>query len=251
MTDDEKPTFGVVLDALCSQPVNRQRRYTNVELAEIVRAHGGDITHTYVSQLRRSDRDNPTCRTMLDLADALGVHVAYFVGGRRDRKPGEQPGWRLGALKHLFESVYPPERGPYSPEEVAVAVNADGQYGSIAASYVRELLAGTSTNPRLKHILGLADHFGVAPAYFFDDTLAARIDEQLETLVAMNSLGVNNVIMRASEETVSPKVRDKILLALVKALRPSGDAADAIRQVLDDTNPPGTATSPGARDGSG
>jgi transcriptional regulator with XRE-family HTH domain len=251
MTDDEKPTFGAVLDALCSQPVGRERHYTNVELAEIVRSRGGDITHTYISQLRRGDRDNPTCRTMLDLADALGVHVAYLMLGRRDREPDERHGWRPDALGHLFDAVYPPDRGPYSPEEVAHAINSDGQYGSIAASYIRELLAGASANPRLKHVLGLADHFGVEPAYFFDNALAARIDEQLETLVAMNSLGVNNVIMRASEETVSPKVRDKILLAIVKALRPSNDAADAIRQVLDDANPLGTDISPEAGDGSG
>src|SRR5437764_5934967 len=110
MTEDEPRAFGAVLDALCSHPVNRAGRYTNVELAEIIRSRGGDITHTYISQLRRGDRDNPTCRTMLDLADALGIHVAYLVAGRRDREPGEQPGWRPGALKQLFDSVYPTDR---------------------------------------------------------------------------------------------------------------------------------------------
>ncbi|MFE0028123.1 hypothetical protein [Amycolatopsis sp. NPDC059021] len=59
------------------------------------------------------------------------------------------------------------------------------------------------------------------------------------------------MITRASEETVSPRVRDKGLPALVKALRPSDDAVDAIRHVLDEENPPETDTRQGGRGGPG
>ncbi|MGH3756179.1 hypothetical protein [Actinophytocola sp.] len=233
MAYGEQRSFAAILDELCARPVSRRRRYTNVELAEIIRSHGGEITHTYISQLRKGDKDNPTCRTIEDLADALGVHPACFVGGRQNLSPGERPRWRRDALRRLFDAVHPHDRGPFSPEEVAAAIGRDGQFGSISPSYVRELLAGTSDNPRLKHILALAHHFGADPAYFFDEDLASRVDDQLETRLAMDRLGVNAVILRAAEQDASPEVRNKILLALARALNPGVSADDTIRQVLE------------------
>ncbi|ONI82647.1 hypothetical protein ALI22I_42205 [Saccharothrix sp. ALI-22-I] len=223
--------FADILDELCLHPGDRPR-YTNVELAEQIRLDGGEITHTYISQLRRGDKDNPTCRTIEGLANALRVHPACFVGGRTRLHEGERPTLRRGALKHLFNTVYPANRGPFSPEEVAARISG-GPYGSISATYIRELLAGTSDNPRLKHILGLAEAFGAAPAYFFDDELAARVDEQLETRLAMDKLGVNTVILRTAEQPPPPGVRNKILLALVRALHPGVAAEDAIRRALE------------------
>lgn len=234
MAYGERRSFAAILDELCMHPVNRRRRHTNVELVGIIRSLGGELTHTYISQLRKGDKDNPTYRTIEDLASALGVHPAYFVGGRQELRPGERPRWRRGALRRLFEAVYPHDRGPFSPEEVAAAIGRDGRYGSISPSYIRDLLAGTRDNPRLKHILGLAHHFGADPAYFFDDALARRVDEQLETLVAMEKLGVNAVILRAAEQTPSPEVRNGILLALVRALNPGVLAERTLRQVLEE-----------------
>jgi transcriptional regulator with XRE-family HTH domain len=241
MADGELRLLAAILDELCTRPVNRPRRYTNVELAGIICCRGGEITHTYISQLRKGDKDNPTCRTVEDLASALGVHPACFVGGRRELRPGDRPQWRRGALRRLFEAVHPPDRGPFSPEEVAAAIGCDGHYGSISASYIRELLAGATDNPRLKHILGLAHHFGVDPAYFFDEELASRVDEQLETRVAMDRLGVNAVILRATEQAPSQEVRNRILLALVRALSPGVAAERTISEVLEQgiTNPAG------------
>jgi transcriptional regulator with XRE-family HTH domain len=232
VAESERQSFADILDALCSQPGHRSDRYTNVELAEIVRSRGGEITHTYISQLRKGQKDNPSCRTIEDLADALEVHPAYFVGGRKDREPGERPRWRAEALRMLFDTVYPNGRGPFSAEEVAAAIVRDGQFGPISASYIRELLAGTSDSPRLKHVLGLAHHFGAAPAYFFDTELAARVDAQLETHRAMDRLGVNTVITRAAEQAPTPEVRNKILVALVRALHPGVAPEETIRLVL-------------------
>lgn len=231
MTAGGQRRFADVLDELCTRPGGRPR-YTNVELAERIRLDGGEITHTYISQLRRGDKDNPTCRTIEGLAHALGVHPACFVGGRARLDGGERPVWRRGALRHLFAVVHPTGRGPFSPEEVAARISA-GPHGSISANYIRELVAGTSDNPRLKHILGLAEAFGAAPAYFFDDELAARVDEQLETRLAMDELGVNTVILRTAEQPPPPGVRNKILLALVRALKPGVAAEDAIRRALE------------------
>ncbi|WP_046471971.1 hypothetical protein, partial [Allosalinactinospora lopnorensis] len=81
------------------------------------------------------------------------------MGGRRQRKDDERPRASFSAkLRHLFAVVYPAGRKPYTPEEVAKSISQDGRFGSISASYVRELLAPAPIlppNPRLKHVLGL------------------------------------------------------------------------------------------------
>lgn len=201
--------FADVLNELCANPPDGRGKVTNVGLSAAVKARGGDIGHGYISQLRLGVKDNPTCQAIVDLAGALGVHPAVFVGGRRELRPGERPGWRAGAVATLFEAVHPPDRGPWSPEEVAASISSSGQFGSISASYIRELLSSASDNPRLKHILGLADHFGADPAYFFDDDLAARVDSELTDFLALRELGVVEFVTRLAERTgeLSPQAR--------------------------------------------
>lgn len=201
--------FAEVLNELCNNPPDGRGKVTNVALAAAVKSRGGDIGHGYISQLRLGVKDNPTCQAIVDLAGALGVHPAVFLGGRRELHTAEQPGWRATAVSTLFEAVHPPDRGPWSPEEVAAAISSSGQFGSISASYIRELLSNTSDNPRLKHILGLADHFGADPAYFFDDDLAARVDSELTDFLALRELGVVEFVTRLAERTgdLSPQAR--------------------------------------------
>ncbi|AHH97912.1 hypothetical protein GCM10010174_29420 [Kutzneria viridogrisea] len=188
-------SFAEVLDELCGD-------WTNVALAAEVNRRGGEIGHGYIAQLRRGRKDNPTRRTIEDLAGALGVHPACFVGGRRELRPGERPGWRPAALRSLFEG---------SPEDVAEAI------GSISGSYIRELLTGVSDNPRLRHILGLAEYFGVPPAYFFDEELEVDQGE----LAALRELGVIEFATRLAERAphLTPKTRSAAIRAVTEALR--------------------------------
>ncbi|WP_433334267.1 helix-turn-helix domain-containing protein [Spirillospora sp. CA-294931] len=233
MADDRHRSFAAILDELCVRPAGRRRSYSNTELARAVNALGGDITDGYVSHLRKGNRDNPTLQTIQDLAAALGVSPAVFVGGRRERRDEENPRRSFPAkLRHLFEAIYPPERGPYTPEEVATAISADGRYGSISASHIRELLnSATPPNPRLKHILGLADHFGLADedgpraAYFLDDELASAIDAELADLVALRDAGVVEFMARVVEHVPawSPELRRAAVEAITQTLE-SGEA---------------------------
>jgi transcriptional regulator with XRE-family HTH domain len=196
--------FATVLDELCAT-------WSNVALAAEVARRGGDVGHGYIAQLRKGRKDNPTRRTIEDLAGALGVHPACFVGGRRELRPGERPGWRAQAIRQLFDTA---DR-PRSPEEVAAAI------GSISGSYLRELLAGDSDNPRLRHIHGLSAHFGVPAAYFFDDDLARRVDEERTDLEAMRDLGVIEFATRLSERAphLSARTRAAAIRAVTRALR--------------------------------
>lgn len=56
--------------------------YSNEEIATGVREQGGEISATYVWQLRRGAKDNPTKRHLEALAAFFGVPVAYFFDSK-------------------------------------------------------------------------------------------------------------------------------------------------------------------------
>ncbi|GAA3451872.1 helix-turn-helix domain-containing protein [Dactylosporangium matsuzakiense] len=53
--------------------------YTYEEVAAAIRERGVMISHTYVWQLRKGTRDNPTKRHLEALAEFFGVNAAYFL----------------------------------------------------------------------------------------------------------------------------------------------------------------------------
>lgn len=230
VADGQRAPFAAILDGLCLSPPGDRPPYTNTELARIINDLGGEITDGYISLLRKGHRDNPTLQTLQDLAAALQVCPAVFVGGRRHRIGDENPRRSFSAkLRHLFSAIYPADRKPYTPEEVAASISADGRYGSISASYVRGLLQplpGMLPNPRLKHILGLADFFGLADdhgpqaAYFLDDELAATVDAELADLMALRDAGVVEFVTRVAEHAPewSPELRRQAVQAVTQAV---------------------------------
>ena len=59
-------------------PANRGE-YTYEEVASAIREQGTMISHTYVWQLRKGLRDNPTKRHLEALAQFFGVQASYFL----------------------------------------------------------------------------------------------------------------------------------------------------------------------------
>jgi transcriptional regulator with XRE-family HTH domain len=100
-------------------------------------------------------------------------------------------------LDHLFETVHPAGRGPYTNREVANAINANGG-PKISATYVWQLRRGERSNPTVDHLRALAGFFGVPTSYFIEDD-THRIDAELELLVALRDAGVRQIALRASE----------------------------------------------------
>lgn len=98
-------------------------------------------------------------------------------------------------INHLFLTVHPRGRGPYSNEEVASAIRETGE--SMSATYLWLLRRGERTNPTMRHLQALAGFFGVAPAYFFDDAVTRRTDRELELLSSLRQLGAKRVALRA------------------------------------------------------
>ncbi|UKY53226.1 helix-turn-helix domain-containing protein [Streptomyces inhibens] len=110
---------------------------------------------------------------------------------------GNTAGRTLAAkLNHLFETVIPAGRGPYSTEEVARAITTDGV--SISGSYIWLLRRGQRDNPTLRHLEGMARFFGVPPAYFFDDQVSAKVDADLTLLTALRDSQVQQVALRTA-----------------------------------------------------
>ena len=83
-------------------------------------------------------------------------------------------------LDHLFETVRRRNGQEFSYEEVAATISSGGVV--ISQSYIWQLRKGKRDNPTFKHLQALADFFGVPPAYFFDNDVADRVNQQLKAL---------------------------------------------------------------------
>ena len=72
-------------------------------------------------------------------------------------------------LDRLFRTVYPKDRGPYTPAEVAEAINQAAENKVVSGTYLWLLRTGQRDNPTMKHLIAIARFFGVPPTYFFPD----------------------------------------------------------------------------------
>jgi transcriptional regulator with XRE-family HTH domain len=101
-------------------------------------------------------------------------------------------------LDHLFATVHPAGRGPYTLREVADAINAEAGENIISAAYLSQLRTGQRAEPSHSRLAAIARFFGVEIDYFSGETAAGEADRQLEFLVAMRDAGVRSVALRAS-----------------------------------------------------
>jgi transcriptional regulator with XRE-family HTH domain len=113
-----------------------------------------------------------------------------------DGEADQRPRTLSDKLNHLFNTVHPPHRGPYSNDEVAAAICEKGG-PSISGTYIWYLRKGERDNPTKKHLEALASFFGVPPAYFFDKDGAKAVDDQLALLAAIRAAGAEKVALRA------------------------------------------------------
>lgn len=80
-------------------------------------------------------------------------------------------------LNRLFDTIYPPGRGPHTAAEVVVALRAEGV--RLSAPYLSQLRSGGRTNPSTETIAALAKFFRVKPQYFTDDAYFHKLDDEL------------------------------------------------------------------------
>ena len=99
-------------------------------------------------------------------------------------------------LNHLFATVPAPTRsGLYSNDAAAHALAERGIV--VSGVHLSHLRSGRRDNPSARLLAALADLFGVPIGYFFDSTVEARINDELEALVALKDSRIRSLILRA------------------------------------------------------
>ncbi|OBF54275.1 secretion protein EspR [Mycobacterium sp. 852002-53434_SCH5985345] len=110
-------------------------------------------------------------------------------------------------LNRLFDTVYPPGRGPHTSAEVIAALKAEGI--TMSAPYLSQLRSGNRTNPSSATMAALANFFRIKPAYFTDDEYYEKLDQELSFLATMRDDGVRRIAVRASE--LSPEAQHEVM----------------------------------------
>jgi transcriptional regulator with XRE-family HTH domain len=110
-------------------------------------------------------------------------------------------------LNRLFETVYPPGRGPHTSAEVIAALKAEGI--TMSAPYLSQLRSGNRTNPSSATMAALANFFRIKPAYFTDDEYYEKLDKELSFLNTMRDENVRRIALRASE--LSPDAQQDLV----------------------------------------
>jgi transcriptional regulator with XRE-family HTH domain len=98
-------------------------------------------------------------------------------------------------LNRLFDTVYPPGRGPHTSAEVIAALKAEGI--TMSAPYLSQLRSGNRTNPSSATMAALANFFRIKSAYFTDDEYYEKLDKELQWLAMTREDGVRRIALRA------------------------------------------------------
>src|SRR5947209_8386474 len=109
-------------------------------------------------------------------------------------------------LNRLFDTVYPPGRGPHTSAEVIAALKSEGI--TMSAPYLSQLRSGNRTNPSAATMAALANFFRIKPAYFTDDEYYEKLDKELSWLATMRDDGVRRIALAAAK--LSPQARQEI-----------------------------------------
>jgi transcriptional regulator with XRE-family HTH domain len=117
-------------------------------------------------------------------------------------------------INRLFETIHPPDRGPWSNQEVerwlAERAAVDGDGLTISANYLLLLRNGQRDNPTARSVQAMAKFFQVDPGYFLrddTDTEQTYIDLQLLGAIRDNEVElVQSIALRAYD--LDPEMRE-------------------------------------------
>lgn len=94
-------------------------------------------------------------------------------------------------LNRLFDTVYPPGRGPHTSAEVISALKSEGI--TMSAPYLSQLRSGNRTNPSTTTMVALANFFRIRPEFFTDDEYFEGLDQELSYLAGVRDEGVRRI----------------------------------------------------------
>jgi len=107
----------------------------------------------------------------------------------------------------LFDTVFPPGRGPHTSAEVIAALRAEGI--DMSAPYLSQLRSGNRTNPSAATMAALASFFRIKAAYFTDDAYYEKLTHELTALAHMRDEDVRRITARTI--ALSPTARADVL----------------------------------------
>jgi transcriptional regulator with XRE-family HTH domain len=110
----------------------------------------------------------------------------------------------VGGLPHLADRLNvlfarvprPGTKQPYSNDRAAEDLSSAGY--PVTGAYLSQLRSGKKNNPSARLLAGIAELFEVPITYFFEDEQAEKIEEQLNTLVALRNAGVRGIVARSA-----------------------------------------------------
>jgi transcriptional regulator with XRE-family HTH domain len=98
-------------------------------------------------------------------------------------------------MDHLFNSVHPKGRGPYSYKEAAALISEAAGEDVISHSYLWQLRTGKRDNPTMRQLAVLSAFFGVPVSYFFDDEASDRAAQEVELAMAIKDPDVRDLAL--------------------------------------------------------
>jgi transcriptional regulator with XRE-family HTH domain len=110
-------------------------------------------------------------------------------------------------LNRLFDTVYPPGRGPHTSAEVIAALKSEGI--TMSAPYLSQLRSGNRTNPSAATMAALANFFRIKPDYFTDDEYYEKLNKELTWMAAVRHDGVRKIALAALE--LSPEAQQELM----------------------------------------
>jgi transcriptional regulator with XRE-family HTH domain len=125
------------------------------------------------------------------------------------------PGQLAPKLDRLFRSAAARRRGEFTYREVADGIRRAG-FDAVSPTYIWQLRTGRRANPTMRHLESLAAFFGVPVAYFFDAAAAARVDADLDLIVALTNRPLRDLALDAAGLSTDSLVA---VAAVIKQLR--------------------------------
>lgn len=130
-------------------------------------------------------------RQVTDHAGARTSRGRVAVAGERS---GGTSGRTLAdRLNALVATVHPPDRGPFTDEEIVNGIREAGG-PSMSVAYLNHLRRGRRDNPTKTTLEGLARFFRVPVGHLFDDEYGEVTETERQTLTIIRQAGLESLV---------------------------------------------------------
>ncbi|MEV6527118.1 helix-turn-helix domain-containing protein [Longispora sp. NPDC051575] len=123
-------------------------------------------------------------------------------------------------LDHLFQTVHPAGEKPYTYRGAAAKINELAGHNVISAPYLQQIRSGKRPSPAHEKLAWIAAFFGVPVAYFSQDEVAKRVDQQLRAVTEWRDAGLDAYRLLATG--LSPAAQEQAKEYLRDARRREG-----------------------------